>query len=61
MSARSGILLAGVGLLLFIVGAKVLTPIGASSARTDTANAAVTAVVRNDLGQLKWVATEATE
>jgi hypothetical protein len=29
-------------------------------AKTDSANASVTAVIRNDLGQLKWVATEAS-
>jgi len=42
------------------VGAILVTRV-ASSARTAPVSAPTTAVVRNGLGQLKWVATEATD
>lgn len=61
MSARSVALLTGGGLLLVGLVAQLLGTTTAFSARTSPASAPVTAVVRNDLGQLKWLATEAKE
>jgi cytochrome c oxidase cbb3-type subunit I/II len=57
MTARvvAGVSGAGLIALLFV------TQAFSQSERTNPANAQVTAVVRNDFGQLKWVATEATD
>lgn len=56
MNPRIIAVVTGIG----FVGAILVTRV-ASSARTAPVSAPTTAVVRNGLGQLKWVATEATD
>lgn len=60
MKARVVAVTAGVG-ACFLALASQLLPIAEPSARTNQVRAPVTAVVRDQLGQLKWVATEATD
>jgi cytochrome c oxidase cbb3-type subunit I/II len=57
MNARIVALVAGVGFFFLALITQGVLPFLEPSARTNH----VTAVVRNDLGQLKWVATEATD
>jgi cytochrome c oxidase cbb3-type subunit I/II len=47
----------GAVLIAFLMGSQAFS----QAERTTPASAAVTSVVRNDFGQLKWVATEATD
>ena len=59
MNTRVAALLAGVGIVGVVLAAKGVPRVQAS-AGTAPAAANVTAVMRNDLGQLKWVQTAAT-
>jgi len=57
MNVRIVSLVAGIGFFFLAVGTQGILPLVEPSARTDD----VTAVVRTDLGQLKWMATQATD
>ena len=57
MNARFVALVAGVGFFFLAVLTQGILPFIEPSARTT----AVTAVVRTELGQLKWMVTEATD
>lgn len=57
MNARLVVLALGAGACLVAL----LTQVLPTAARTNELTAPVTAVVRNNLGQLRWVATEATD
>ena len=57
MNARFVTLVAGVFFFFLAVGTQGILPLLEPSARTST----VTAVVRTDLGQLKWMQTKATD
>jgi cytochrome c oxidase cbb3-type subunit I/II len=57
MNARTVALVAGVAFFMLAVVTQGVLPFIEPSARTTR----VTAVVRTDLGQLKWMVTEATD